>query len=50
MGKEMRRISAAFFTIWCLIFCVHSVEAKGTVEEITASVTSVSPIPTIVRQ
>ena len=46
----MRRFSAAFFTIWCLLFFAYSVEAKGTVDEIAARVTAVSPIPPIVRQ
>ena len=46
----MRRFSAAFFAILVLLLFVQAAEAKGTVEEIAASVTAVSPIPALVRQ
>ena len=49
MEKKMRRFSAAFFTALVLLFAPCA-EAKGTVEEITASVTSSAPIPPLVRQ
>ena len=50
MKERMRRFSAAFFAIAAFFLCLPSVEASGTVEEIAASVTSVSPIPSLVRQ
>lgn len=50
MGKEMRRFSAAFFAVLFLLAFAPFAEAKGTVEEIAASVTAVSPIPAIVRR
>ena len=46
----MRRFSAAFFAILVFLLFVQAAEAKGTVEEIAASVTAVSPIPALVRQ
>lgn len=49
--KEMRRFSAAFFfSAVLLLLCAAHVEAKGTVDEISASVTSVAPIPALVQQ
>ena len=53
MAKKMRRFSAAFFigiTVALLLLSLPQAEAKGTVDEITASVTSVAPIPSLVRQ
>ncbi|MCR5030458.1 MAG: acylphosphatase, partial [Selenomonadaceae bacterium] len=50
MTKKMRRISAAFFTIANLFLCTPYGEAKGTVDEISASVTAMAPIPALVQQ
>ena len=50
MTKKMRRISAAFFTIIMMFLCMPRSEAKGTVDEIAASVTAAAPIPVLVRQ
>ena len=46
----MRRFFAAFFTLATLLICVPDAQAAGTVDEVTASVDAVSPIPAIVRK
>ncbi len=46
----MRRLFAAFFAVWVLLFGVSAARAAGTVDEVTAKVDSASPIPALVRK